>query len=78
MQTIDLILIAFVRGIVPSRTRLQLENIVLRQQVAVLKRDRDTRPTLIWFSSMRIFIIQSARARQFPRPHLFRGGLLRE
>ena len=35
-----LILVAFVREIVLSRATLQLENIALRQQVAVLKRGR--------------------------------------
>ena len=42
---IVVILVAFVREIVLSRARLQLENIALRQQVAVLKRDRP-RPQL--------------------------------
>ena len=45
MQMIVVILVAFVREIVLSRARLQLENIALRQQVAVLKRDRP-RPQL--------------------------------
>ncbi len=45
MQTIVVILVAFVREIVLSRARLQLENIALRQQLAVLKRDRP-RPQL--------------------------------
>ncbi len=40
MQTIVVILVAFVRAIVLSRATLQLENIALRQQVAVLKRER--------------------------------------
>ena len=40
MQTIVVILVAFVREIVLSRATLQLENIALRQQVAVLKRER--------------------------------------
>ena len=45
MQMIVVILVAFVREIVLSRARLQLENIALRQQVAVLKRDKP-RPQL--------------------------------
>ena len=40
MQTIVVIRVTYVREIVLSRARLQLENIALRQQVAVLKRDR--------------------------------------
>ncbi len=40
MQTIVVILIAFVREIVLSRATLQLENIALRQQVVILKRER--------------------------------------
>ena len=40
MQTIILILVAFVREIVLSRATLQLENIALRQQVAILTRER--------------------------------------
>ena len=40
MQTIVVILVAFVREIVLNRATLQLENIALRQQVAVLKRER--------------------------------------
>ena len=40
MQTIVVILVAFVRNIVLSRVRLHLENIALRQQLAVLKRER--------------------------------------
>ncbi len=40
MQTIVMILLAFVREIAMSRATLQLENIALRQQVAVLKRER--------------------------------------
>jgi len=39
MQTIIMILVAFVRNFVLSRATLQLENIALRQQVAVLKRE---------------------------------------
>jgi len=45
MQTIVMILVAFVRNFVLSRATLQLENIALRQQVAVLKRERP-RPQL--------------------------------
>ena len=45
MQKIVMILVAFVREIVPSRATLRLENIALRQQVAVLKRERP-RPRL--------------------------------
>ena len=45
MQTIVMILVAFVRKFVLSRATLQLENIALRQQVAVLKRERP-RPRL--------------------------------
>ncbi len=45
MQTIARILVAFVREIAMSRATLQLENIALRQQVAVLKRERP-RPRL--------------------------------
>ncbi len=45
MQTIVMILVAFVREIVLSRATLRLENIALRQQVAVLKRERQ-RPRL--------------------------------
>ncbi len=45
MQTIVMILVAFVREIPMSRATLQLENIALRQQVAVLKRERP-RPRL--------------------------------
>jgi len=45
MQSIVMILVSFVREIVLSRTTLQLENIALRQQVAVLKRERP-RPRL--------------------------------
>ncbi len=37
---IVMILVAFVREIVLSRATLRLENIALRQQVAVLKRER--------------------------------------
>jgi hypothetical protein len=40
MKTIVMILVAFVRKIVLSCATLQLENIALRQQVAVLKRER--------------------------------------
>ncbi len=40
MQTIVVIFVAFVREIVLSRATLQLENIALRQQVAILKRER--------------------------------------
>jgi hypothetical protein len=40
MQTIVMILVAFLREIVLSRATLQLENIALRQQVAVLNRER--------------------------------------
>ncbi len=40
MQTIVMILVAFVREILTSRATLWLENIALRQQVAVLKRER--------------------------------------
>ena len=40
MQKIVVILVAFVRKIILSRAPLQLENITLRQQVAVLKRER--------------------------------------
>ena len=40
MQTIVIILVAFVREMAMSRATLQLENIALRQQVAVLKRER--------------------------------------
>ncbi len=40
MQTIVVILVALVREIVLSRATLQVENIALRQQVAVLKRER--------------------------------------
>ena len=40
MQTIIMILVDFLRVIVLSRATLQLENIALRQQVAVLKRER--------------------------------------
>ncbi|MCZ6841144.1 MAG: hypothetical protein O7G13_17940, partial [Alphaproteobacteria bacterium] len=39
MQTIIMILVAFVRKFVLSRATSQLENIALRQQVAVLKRE---------------------------------------
>jgi hypothetical protein len=45
MQTIITILAAFVRVIVLSRATLQLENVALRQQVAVLRRERP-RPCL--------------------------------
>ncbi len=45
MQTIARILVGFVREIAMSRATLQLENIALRQQVAVLKRERP-RPRL--------------------------------
>jgi hypothetical protein len=45
MQAIIVIFVAFVRDIVLSRAGLQLENIALRQQVAVLKRDKP-RPRL--------------------------------
>jgi len=40
MQTIIMILVDFLRVVVLSRATLQLENIALRQQVAVLKRER--------------------------------------
>ena len=40
MQTIVVIIVAFVRDIVLSRAGLQPENIDLRQHVAVLKRER--------------------------------------
>lgn len=45
MQTIVMILVALVRETVLSRATLQLENIALRQQVAVLKREKP-RPCL--------------------------------
>ncbi len=45
MQTIIVILVAFVREIVLSRATLQLEIIALRQQLAVLRRERP-RPRL--------------------------------
>ena len=45
MQTIVMILVALVRETVLSRATLQLENIALRQQLAVLKRERP-RPCL--------------------------------
>ena len=45
MQTIVMILVAFVREIVLSRATLQLENIALRRQVTVLKREKP-RPRL--------------------------------
>jgi len=45
MQTIVVILVALVRAIVLSRTTLPLENIALRLQVAVPKRERP-RPLL--------------------------------
>ncbi len=45
MQTIVKILVAFVREIAVSRATVRLENIALRQQVAVLKRERP-RPRL--------------------------------
>ena len=45
MKTIVMILVAFVHEIVLSRATLQLENVALRQQVAVLKRERP-RPRL--------------------------------
>ncbi len=45
MQTIVMILVTFVREFVLSRATLRLENIALRQQVAVLKRERQ-RPRL--------------------------------
>ena len=45
MQTIVMILVAFVREFVLSRATLRLENIALRQQVAVLNRERP-RPRL--------------------------------
>ncbi|MCZ6858793.1 MAG: hypothetical protein O7I42_00685 [Alphaproteobacteria bacterium] len=45
MQTIIMILVAFVREIALSRATLRLENIALRQQVAVLNRERP-RPRL--------------------------------
>ena len=45
MQTIVMNLVAFLRAIVLSRATLRLENIALRQQVAVLKRERP-RPRL--------------------------------
>ncbi len=45
MQTIVMILVAFVREIALSRATLRLENIALRQKVAVLKRERP-RPRL--------------------------------
>ncbi len=40
MQTIVTVLVAFVREFALSRATLRLENIALRQQVAVLKRER--------------------------------------
>jgi hypothetical protein len=40
MQKIVMILVAFVREFVLSRATLRLENIALRQQNAVLKRER--------------------------------------
>ena len=43
MQMIVVILVAFVREIVLSRATLQVENIALRQQVAVLKRENHGR-----------------------------------
>ncbi len=45
MQIIVMILVAFVREILTSRATLRLENIALRQQVAVLNRERP-RPRL--------------------------------
>ncbi len=40
MQSIVMILVAFVREFALSRATLQLENVALRQQVAVLNRER--------------------------------------
>jgi hypothetical protein len=40
VQTIAVIRVAFDREIVPSRASLHLENLALRQQVAILKRER--------------------------------------
>ncbi len=58
MQTIVVILVAFVREIVLSRATLRLENIALRQQVAVLKRARP-RP---WFRPVdRVFWVFLSR-----------------
>ncbi len=45
MQKIVMILVAFVREFALSRATVRLENIALRQQVAVLKRER-SRPQL--------------------------------
>jgi hypothetical protein len=40
MQTIVMILVVFVREFALSRTTVRLENVALRQQVALLKRER--------------------------------------
>jgi hypothetical protein len=54
MQSIVMILVAFVREFALSRATLQLENIALRQQVAALKRERP-RP---WLRSYdRVFLV---------------------
>ena len=58
MQTIIMILVDFLRVIVLSRATLQLENIALRQQVAVLKREQP-RP---WFRPLdRVFWVFLSR-----------------
>jgi hypothetical protein len=60
MQKNVMIIVAFVREIVPSRATLRLEKIALRQQVAVLKRERP-RPRLhlldrmFWFFLCRLW-----------------------
>ncbi len=48
MQTIVTVLVAFVREFTLSRATVRLENIALRQQIAVLKRERP-RPRLHLF-----------------------------
>ena len=53
MKTIVMILVAFVHEIVLSRATLQLENVALRQQVAVLKRERP-RPGVPPFLEMEV------------------------
>jgi hypothetical protein len=58
MQMIVMILVAFVREFFTSRATLQLENIALRQQVAVLMRER---PRLRLLQLDRVFWVSLSR-----------------
>ncbi len=75
MQTIVMILVAFVREIALSRATSRLENVALRQQVAVLKRERP-RPRLhpldrvFWVFLSRLVVHRVARFGRFKERRL--------